>query len=113
MPGSPNTRTRLVWRDGKKVREHRWLMEQQLGRKLLPTEHVHHIDGNPLNNDLANLVVMDGAEHIRMHRTKPREARHCANCGVWFSPLTRHHTRQKCCLRECAQAMRLAARRYA
>lgn len=52
---SPATRTRLIRRGGKKVREHRWLMEQELGRKLLPTEHVHHRNGNPLDNRLENL----------------------------------------------------------
>ena len=30
-------------------------MEEKLGRKLLPNEQVHHIDENPLNNNLDNL----------------------------------------------------------
>lgn len=42
MALSPHTRTRLVWRNGKKVRASRWLMEQHLGRKLAVWEHVHH-----------------------------------------------------------------------
>lgn len=113
MSTSRGTRTRLIWRDGKKVREHRWLMEQVLGRKLLPTEHVHHIDKNPLNNELDNLVVMDGSEHIRMHRMEHRTPRPCAHCGETFVPWQRNHKRQKCCTTKCAQAMRLAARVYA
>jgi hypothetical protein len=113
MSHSPNTRTRLVWRGGKKVRKHRWLMEQQLGRKLEPWEHVHHKDGDPLNNDLNNLQVIEEAEHMRLHKAHPREPKLCAHCGVEFVPWQRQHKRQKCCSRECAQAMRLEARRWA
>ena len=51
--------------DGKWVREHRWLMEQHLGRKLERWEQVHHIDGNHLNNSLDNLEVLSNADHQR------------------------------------------------
>lgn len=54
------------------VLEHRLVMEQHLGRYLLPTEVVHHIDGNPGNNDIANLRLFDTQSmHIREgHPTK-------------------------------------------
>lgn len=29
--------------------------------------HVHHIDGNPKNNDLSNLSVLSAADHLRLH----------------------------------------------
>ena len=51
----------------KRMPYHRYLMEQTLGRKLLRTEHVHHIDGNKENNSLENLVVMSKAEHAKLH----------------------------------------------
>lgn len=51
--------------DGKWVREHRWLMEQHLGRKLETWEQVHHIDGNHLNNAIENLEVLSNADHQR------------------------------------------------
>ena len=35
---------------------------------MLGTECVHHIDKNPMNNDLGNLVVMDRWEHQELHR---------------------------------------------
>lgn len=37
------------------VYEHRHVMEQMLGRKLLRGENVHHVDGDKLNNDPDNL----------------------------------------------------------
>lgn len=52
--------------EGRKY-EHRLVVEEALGRKLKPTEHVHHVDFNPRNNSLDNLTVMDGKEHLAMH----------------------------------------------
>lgn len=49
------------------IREHRYVMEQHLGRKLLKKEVVHHVDGNTLNNKIENLTVMDKKEHDRMN----------------------------------------------
>jgi hypothetical protein len=43
---------------GKKDRFHRHLMEEVLGRNLTPEEHVFHINGNPLDNGIENLVVI-------------------------------------------------------
>ena len=50
----------------KYVLEHRYVMEQHLGRYLDPAEVVHHIDGNPRNNAIGNLrLYASQAEHIR------------------------------------------------
>lgn len=46
--------------------EHRVIMEQHLGRPLKTNEHVHHIDGNGLNNKLSNLVVIEAGQHAHM-----------------------------------------------
>jgi hypothetical protein len=42
---------------GVPVPEHRLVMEQSLGRKLLDRETVHHRDGNRLNNAIENLEL--------------------------------------------------------
>ena len=49
------------------VREHRLKMEEKLGRYLKPTEVVHHIDGNSLNNSIGNLEILEKKEHDRMN----------------------------------------------
>lgn len=61
---------------GKHVYEHRKIMEEHLGRELLPEEDVHHIDGNRQNNTLGNLIIVDHNVHARISRTKNR------SCGL-------------------------------
>lgn len=39
------------------VREHRLVMAELIGRHLTAEEVVHHVDGNPQNNDPANLLL--------------------------------------------------------
>lgn len=50
-----------------RVREHRLVMEKKLGRYLLPKEVVHHLDGNPQNNTVENLVLFSSnADHLKV-----------------------------------------------
>ena len=59
---------RAISFNNKTLQEHRLVMEQHLGRKLLPDEDVHHKDGNRLNNALDNLQIVDHGAHTRLHR---------------------------------------------
>lgn len=43
-------------------------MEERLGRKILPDECVHHIDGDKLNNHPNNLALVTRSGHTRLHR---------------------------------------------
>ena len=46
---------------------HRIEMHKKIGRKLLPNEVVHHIDGDTTNNDQANLELFSSnTEHLRV-----------------------------------------------
>ena len=47
----------------------RLLMEEHLGRPLDRSEVVHHIDKDPLNNEISNLKVMTRGEHNILHNT--------------------------------------------
>jgi hypothetical protein len=49
------------------VYKHRYVVEQNIGRLLETWEHVHHIDGNKLNNEYSNLQIVDVYEHMRIH----------------------------------------------
>lgn len=50
------------------IQEHRFVMEQHIGRLLRPGEIIHHIDGDPQNNMVKNLMITNNSEHRRIHR---------------------------------------------
>ena len=53
--------------DGVTISYPKYLIEQQLGKKLGLNETVHHIDGDVSNNSLDNLMVIDRSIHSRQH----------------------------------------------
>lgn len=55
-------------RKGGYVFEHVRLIELQVGRRVLPGESVHHVDGDRRNNSINNLQLMERGDHSRLHR---------------------------------------------
>lgn len=91
---------------------HRVVVENKLGRILTPLEHVHHIDGNKLNNEPENLIALTRSEHTKIHHDlKPVELIECAckKCGKSFKLLpsvvktrvNRNKTKSLFCSRSC------------
>lgn len=53
--------------DGQYIHEYRIIAGKRLGRVLTAEEHVHHIDGDPTNNNPENLQVLSRSEHAKLH----------------------------------------------
>lgn len=50
---------------GRAVLEHRYIMEQHIGRKLRKDETVHHLNAIKDDNRIENLVIVSNSEHPR------------------------------------------------
>jgi len=110
----------LITVKGKQVREHRWVMERHLGRSLEDDEHVHHRNGDRLDNRLENLEVLKHGEHTKIHCTKTfRSETHkqCTRCWevkprndfrLLRSPHTPGSDSHDTCCRECMKEYRRA-----
>lgn len=70
----------------------RFLMEQHLGRKLLATEVVDHINNNPSDNRIENLQVTSYKVNNTKDRNPPQmEEFECPRCGKIFKSLTKYY----------------------
>lgn len=76
-------------------------------KKKVPKDHViHHVDHNPLNNDISNLQLMGRAEHTTLHMLdkdrlgKPKNYI-CQRCGEDFVSKATKKSIPKFCSRLC------------
>lgn len=62
-----------VWVNQKRgaVKEHRYVMEQHIGRILKSVEHIHHINRKRDDNRIINLEIVSNYEHALIHWTDP------------------------------------------
>ena len=72
------------------IDEHRYVMQNMLGRTLAYNEVIHHKDGNKQNNAPSNLTLTDRSSHARSHHSyhivgPAMVELVCANCGIHFS----------------------------
>ena len=91
---------KVVCIDGVRCFEHRYVMEQHLGRKLSRNECVHHINGDRRDNRIENLEVISRSEHNREHAIRqfananyrnlgPAKKVICVETGEFFASINR------------------------
>lgn len=54
----------LVYQSGEWISEHRLVMQKIVGRQLLKSEHVHHVNGIKHDNRPSNLRLVSPADHM-------------------------------------------------
>lgn len=65
------------------AKNHRRIMEENLGRKLESFERVHHIDGDKENNSIDNLCLLSSEkEHAKLHKQLESISLSLLKCGI-------------------------------
>lgn len=63
------------------VLEYRLMMERHIGRYLLPSEIIHHRNGNISDNRIENLEITTFSEHAKIHEIWRRRTRIIEHAG--------------------------------
>lgn len=95
------SRYKRVTINGITMTEHRYLIEQSIGRKLRPDEQVHHINGNRYDNSIENLKIVTQEEHDRFHKWKYSKTKKCIICGEEYEPYESKRKTGKVCSNKC------------
>jgi len=77
MTTARRIRPRMLRRDGRKIYEQRWVMEQHLGRRLRRDEFVFCINGDYRDVRIENMRIITASEYGRISRARGRR-RVCA-----------------------------------
>lgn len=97
-------RYRQIKVKGRRYLEHRYVMEQHLGRPLLSTEQVHHINHDRLDNRVENLEVVTVQQHAERHTWRP-VTKVCVVCAAEFTPRKTKRARQQTCGDVCKRRL--------
>lgn len=89
---SKSTGYKYIRINGKEIEEHRLVMMKHLKRNLNSNEHVHHINGNKLDNRIENLKLLTNSQHQKLHGSFKENKRVCSICNKF----KKHHARGLC-----------------
>lgn len=54
-------------------RQHRRIVEEFIGRALKPEEHIHHKNGDKMDNRIDNLQIVSNSEHGKIHMQQRKQ----------------------------------------